>query len=37
MNVFSERLNTNSDAELERDERFDEIFRFDVKDDEMIE
>ena len=39
-NAFSERFDTNSDAELERDERFDEIdekIRFDVEDDEIIE
>ena len=38
--AFPERFDTNSDAELERGERFDEIdekIRFDVEDDEITE
>ena len=35
--TFSERLNTNSDAKFEKSEIFDEMIRFDVKNDENIE
>ena len=37
VDVFPERLGTNSGAEPERGERFGEVFRFGVEGDEVIE